>query len=42
MPIVFAKDGPGRVKAWNSAGCHSLPADAAKVFGEDHPLLKKK
>jgi endonuclease/exonuclease/phosphatase family metal-dependent hydrolase len=39
IPIVLAKDGGRAAKAWTAEGRFSLPEDAGKVLGEDHPLL---
>lgn len=41
VPIVFARDGGKRAKAWTAEGQFSLPQDAGKVLGEDHPLLEE-
>ncbi|MDX9974053.1 MAG: endonuclease/exonuclease/phosphatase family protein [FCB group bacterium] len=40
IPIVMAKDGGRSAKVWTEEGRFSLPEDAAKVLGEDHPLLE--
>jgi hypothetical protein len=39
VPLVLAKAGPGRAKAWTAEGVFQLPEDAEKVLGEDHPFL---
>ena len=41
IPMVLASDGKGRVIVWNSEGKFSLPRDAAKVLGREHPFLRE-
>ncbi len=38
VPLVLAVVN-GEVHAWNTAGAHRLPSDAAAIFGKDHPFL---
>lgn len=39
VPLVLAADGPGRARAWTAGGELSLPDDAARLLGADHPYL---
>lgn len=41
IPIVLARDGPRRAKAWTAEGVFRLPEQAALVLGEDHPFLEE-
>ncbi len=41
IPLVFAVDEERRVLAWNADGEYSLPKDAGKIFGTNHPFLKE-
>lgn len=38
-PLVLVKDTPGRARAWTAAGAFTLPEDAARILGADHPFL---
>jgi endonuclease/exonuclease/phosphatase family metal-dependent hydrolase len=39
VPLVLAADGPGRARAWTAGGALTLPEDAARLLGADHPYL---
>ncbi|MEW5966155.1 MAG: endonuclease/exonuclease/phosphatase family protein [Pseudomonadota bacterium] len=38
-PLVLAREGSDRARAWTREGAYTLPADAARLLGEDHPFL---
>jgi len=42
IPLVMVHDGSGGAYAWTGGGDEALrlPADAARIFGEDHPHLE--
>jgi len=39
IPLVLAAGAPGAACAWTRDGTWTLPADAARILGEDHPYL---
>ncbi len=39
IPLVIAKSDPGQATAWTATGCFTLPQDASRVLGPDHPFL---
>ncbi len=39
IPTVLAPGGNGKVLAWNGSGAFSLPEDAARILGREHPFL---
>ncbi|MDO8729875.1 MAG: endonuclease/exonuclease/phosphatase family protein [Candidatus Omnitrophota bacterium] len=39
IPTILAPAGPGKAAAWNGTGTLSLPEDAARVLGPEHPFL---
>ena len=39
VPAVLMAGGPGQALAWTAEGQFSLPADAARVLGQNHPFL---
>jgi endonuclease/exonuclease/phosphatase family metal-dependent hydrolase len=39
IPVLMAPEGPGRVSVWTGEGEFTLPRDAGKILGEDHPFL---
>ena len=41
IPMVFITDGKHGAKVFTSEGQFSLPRDAARVFGSDHPFLRE-
>ncbi len=41
IPLVFLREGPGKVRAFNKHGEFILPDQAKEVLGEDHPYLKE-
>lgn len=41
IPMALVSGGRGRAYGWNAEGKFSLPRDAAKVLGVNHPFLKE-
>ncbi|MBI5426761.1 MAG: endonuclease/exonuclease/phosphatase family protein [Nitrospinae bacterium] len=41
IPMVLAPAQPDSAAAWTAAGAFSLPGEAGKVFGPDHPFLEE-
>jgi endonuclease/exonuclease/phosphatase family metal-dependent hydrolase len=39
IPLVMAADARNRVRAWTAGGRWSLPEDAARILGDNHPFL---
>lgn len=39
IPLVLVSKGRGRAIAWTAEGKYTLPLDAEKVLGNDHPFL---
>ena len=39
IPVVMLPEERGQVRAWTEEGEFTLPQDAKKILGEDHPLL---
>ena len=37
VPLVLAAESGGRARAWTADGAFTLPGDAARVLGRDHP-----
>lgn len=40
IPLVLSAGAPGTARAWTASGTWRLPADAAKILGDDHPYLE--
>ncbi len=41
IPTVLAANGDGKGLAWSGTGSFSLPEDAARILGPDHPFLEE-
>lgn len=39
IPVLMLPEEPGRVRVWTKEGEFTLPRDAGKILGENHPFL---